>query len=42
MFKEINNYILIKLLGRGAFGDVHLAKSVDDDLYALKVVPVSK
>ena len=42
MFKEINSYILLKLLGRGAFGEVHLAESVDKDLYALKIIPVTK
>jgi serine/threonine protein kinase len=42
MFLEVNDYVLLKLLGRGSFGEVHLAESVDKDQYALKIIPVTK
>jgi serine/threonine protein kinase len=42
MFLEVNDYTLLKLLGRGNFGEVHLAESVDKDQYALKIIPINK
>ena len=42
MFQEIHDYLLLKLLGKGTFGEVHLAESVDKDQYALKIISVTK
>ena len=42
MFEEVNDYALLKILGKGSFGEVHLAESVDKDQYALKIIPVTK
>jgi serine/threonine protein kinase len=42
MFEEVNDYALLKLLGKGEFGEVYLAESVDQDNYALKIIPVTK
>jgi serine/threonine protein kinase len=42
MFQEVNDYALLNMLGKGEFGEVHLAESVDKDKYALKIIPVNK
>jgi hypothetical protein len=42
MFKEIQNYALLHLLGKGSFGEVHLAESINKCKYALKIIPVTK
>ena len=42
MFVEVNDYALLKLLGKGEFGEVHLAESVEKNQYALKIIPVTK
>jgi serine/threonine protein kinase len=42
MLKEIHDYALLDLLGKGSFGEVYLAESVDKDKYALKIIPVTK
>ncbi len=42
MLPKINDYNLIKLIGKGAFGDVYLAQTDDKDQYALKLIPITK
>jgi serine/threonine protein kinase len=42
MFEKVNGYSLLKLIGKGNFGEVHLAESVDKDKYALKIMPVTQ
>jgi serine/threonine protein kinase len=42
MFEEVNDYALLKILGKGQFGEVHLAESVDKEKYAIKIIPVTK
>ncbi len=42
MLPKINDYTLIKLIGKGGFGDVYLVHSVDKDPYALKLISVTK
>ena len=40
--RKINDYTLIKVIGRGGFGDVHLVQSIDKDEYALKLIHLTK
>ncbi len=40
--RKINDYTLIKVIGKGGFGDVHLVHSIDKDQYALKLIPITK
>ncbi len=42
MLSKINDYTPVKIIGKGGFGDVYLAQSVDKDQYALKLIPVDK
>ncbi len=42
MLSKINDYNLIRLIGRGGFGDVYLVHSIDKEEYALKLIPIDK
>ncbi len=42
MLAKIKDYNPIKLIGKGGFGDVYLVHSVDQEPYALKLIPVTK
>ncbi len=42
MLSKINDYIIVKLIGNGGFGDVYLVHSVEKNEFALKLIRVNK
>ncbi len=42
IFSNIKDYTPVRVIGKGGFGVVYLVHSIDQDKYALKLIPVDK